>query len=305
MPNFLSPEAILDSLGGAFKGTLSLTNFDQSMWSAKIQDSEAAQILATHTNADVGALDVRKYLFEGTTKHKALCTAVRRAYTVHKERTKTFGKNGLRVLPNSTIAGYLIALDKEKGNIQNKLDCFISTYDDDVQTGMQRLGQLAPFATQLYPPVENLPGLFSVQYEDLLPFPDENSFGDMDPATLTRLQMNLEGSLRARAQLTFDEALNDFMGALGAVKHRLGARIDTLDEKDVKQVKLTSSVLSTPVVQAGMLRQFARGDWANKMGKVESVLHTVLLEHDLTKKPELLPKALGVVTELERRLLAS
>lgn len=307
MPNFLTPEAIMDSLGDSMRKTLVLTNYSSRIWLARVKDADASAILATHTKADANALSVHKYLFEGTRRHQALVGAIRASYNLHKEMSRPMGsastgKSAFRVLSNTMVPDYLTALMAEDAKIQVAFDEFEKHYEDDKAVGIRHLGDLAQFSDQLYKPKEELHKLFSVQYDNPLPFPDKNAYGDLEPETLTRLQMNLEGELRARMSLTFDEAVKDFLASLDAVRSRLEDRLDNFNDPESKTRRLTSAVLSRPVVQAQTLRRFARGVWADRMVKIENALEKILYAKNLSQDPEMLQKATAAITALEARL---
>ena len=286
MSNFLTSEALAASIDGAFRDTLSTVLFDRSVWTATTKDKQAQDMLANLTGADPKALRTSKYLFEGTKRHNAVLTASRAVYTAHENMTRSLGSLGLRVIPTGAIGDYIATLDPLIAKHDAAVQDFVANYAQEKAVGIQHLGSLG--YDELYPDPAKIPALFSISY-NFAAMMDKSVLPGLDQATVTRLQMNLERSMKERVHVMLSDTIEDFKRSLRALHERVVGRLAVLDG-DPNRVRLTGSVITEPYRQAQLLRRLGAGDWAERMGKIEVFLGQLSEMKDLSNDADKLAK---------------
>lgn len=306
MANILTPQAVLDSLDGAYRDSVTIVDFTARCWAAKVTSKEAAALLAAHTGAKEKVFRVQEYLFTGTEYHANVVAAKSTVYNTAKEMAKCSGSLGTWAIPNSSIEEFIGVVDPLIENFDRAYQEFYDHYEEAVMTGMKGLGKLAAVADKLYVPKRDLREKFEITY-DFLPLPDGNSYGNLPTVTLQRLQARLEINLRGRLLGTFEEAVVDLKTALGELRERLEEKIEVADEvitDDRRRsiVRLTSAVREKPLNQARILRRFARGEWAKRLSMVEDTLELLANNKHLAKDVDLQAKAVKMIQSIERAL---
>jgi hypothetical protein len=299
MSNFLTSEALAASIDGAFRDTLSTVLFDRSVWTATTKDKQAQDMLANLTGADPKALRTSKYLFEGTKRHNAVLTASRAVYTAHENMTRSLGSLGLRVIPNGAIGDYIATLDPLIAKHDAAVQDFVANYAQEKAVGIQHLGSLG--YDELYPDPAKIPALFSISY-NFAAMMDKSVLPGLDQATVTRLQMNLERSMKERVHVMLSDTIEDFKRSLRALHERVVGRLAVLDG-DPNRVRLTGSVITEPYRQAQLLRRLGAGDWAERMGKIEAFLGQLSEMKDLSNDADKLAKVRDALGNLLKMVL--
>ena len=206
------------------------------VWSAEVQDENAAVEVASNNGADANALKVVKQLMPKDWL-APLATLKGSIRTTHYSLTSPWLDNGYRIISTALYPDYRMKMNAFDDQWSMCVDSTLATYEDAKERGKRSQGSLS--SGEDYPDVDKLRNRFIYSLR-LRNVPDSDDFRmDLDPATIAYLKESAVQDERrtvSMAQAHTAQRLRD------AVTH-LKERIDAYSETDGKGKKLYESTV--------------------------------------------------------------
>ncbi|MHA1614128.1 MAG: DUF3150 domain-containing protein [Candidatus Thorarchaeota archaeon] len=217
MSNTITPTAINSNLNNLSNRAM-LASLEISVWSGRCTDKTLTTELIDQKQAEKETCTVTKKLIDKSAL-KEIKSIVNDARRIHKELTLAWTDKKARLIPTKFMNEHMSALRNLKSEFDDKVDIFLSNYDDLIKEAEHFLMDM--YNPDDYPDSKTLKEKFKFDFLHE-PLPDAADFRcEVDDNLKTELQERIQAATEQRVEVSMSKLWNRVYTVIQSMHEKL------------------------------------------------------------------------------------